>query len=178
MTCPREPGSDEALMEAYLAGDHWAFRQLFIRYRGPLHRLMRRAVRDPYDAEELVQQTFLQLHRARDDFRRGEKLRPWLYTIAINVRHQYVRRVVRHKRKVDALSAERSDRVSLPPDHVLVRAVRLAVAALPAGQRLVVELHWFAGLSFKEIAAKVGATPVAVRIRAHRGYRKLRDVLG
>jgi RNA polymerase sigma-70 factor (ECF subfamily) len=175
-TC--ELGSDEALMEAYLSGDHWAFRQLFLRYRGPLHRLMRRAVRDRHDAEELVQQTFLQLHRARHDFRAGEKVRPWLYTIAINVRHQWVRGTMRHRRKVAALTAEQKDRVSRPPDHILVRTVRLAVQALPASQRRVVELHWFSGLSFAEIAARVGASPVAVRIRAHRGYRKLRDALG
>jgi RNA polymerase sigma-70 factor (ECF subfamily) len=173
-----DAGSDEALMEAYLAGDHWAFRQLFVRYRRPLHRLMRRAVRDAYDAEELVQQTFLQLHRARGDFARGELVRPWLYTIAINVRHQHVRRVMRHQRKVAALAAERSERVRPPPDHLLLRAVRLAVSGLPAGQRKVVELHWFSGLSFREIAAQLGATPVAVRIRAHRGYERLRDVLG
>ncbi len=164
-------------MNAYLAGDQQAFRRLFARYRGPLHRLMKRAVRDHFDAEELVQQTFLQLHRARHDFRVGEKVRPWLYTIAINVRHQYVRRVVRRRRKVAALRVEHAGRVETPPDHIVLRTVRLAVAGLPATQRRVVELHWFVGLSFVEIAAHVGSTPVAVRIRAHRGYQKLRDLL-
>ncbi|MBW2463078.1 MAG: RNA polymerase sigma factor [Deltaproteobacteria bacterium] len=178
MAIAPEPGSDEALMASYLAGDTDAFRRLFARYRGPLHRLMRRAVSDHHDAEELVQQTFLQLHRARDDFRTDSSLRPWLYTIALNVRHQYVRTTVRHRRKVRALSLERRGSATLPPDLLLHRLVHRALAALPVAQRTVVELHWFGGLSFGEIAERLGATPVAVRLRAHRGYRRLRESLG
>lgn len=165
-------------MGAYLEGDPDAFRRLFHRYRGPLHRLMRRAVSDRHDAEELVQQTFLQLHRARGDFRVDSLLRPWLYTIALNVRHQYVRRVVRHRRKVRALSEERGSCAVLPPDLLLQRVVHRAIETLPVGQRTVVELHWFRGLSFVEIAERLGATPMAVRLRAHRGYRRLRERLG
>jgi RNA polymerase sigma-70 factor (ECF subfamily) len=170
--------SDEALMAAYLAGEEMAFRRLFLRYRGPLHRLMRRAVSDHHDAEELVQQTFLHLHRARHDFRPGSRLRPWLYTIAVNVRHQHVRRLMRHRRKLRAVAAERAGDATLPPNLLLFRTVRRAVATLPTAQRHVVELHWFGGLSFAEIAARLGASPVAVRIRAHRGYEKLRERLG
>jgi len=177
MTDITEPKSDEALMAHYIAGDTEAFRSIFARYRGPLLRLMRRAV-SGHDAEELVQQTFLQVHRARHDFDRGSRLRPWLYTIAINVRHQFLRRALRHRRKVRALSRERRGWATLPPDVVLRRLVHRALAALPVAQRVVVELHWFRGLSFVEIAERVGATPVAVRLRAHRGYRRLRERLG
>ena len=55
--------------------------------------------------------------------------------------------------------------------------VRAAVGRLPDGQREVLELHWFEGLPFPEVAAIVGASHSAVKVRAHRGYERLRQVM-
>ncbi|MEM1417581.1 MAG: sigma factor-like helix-turn-helix DNA-binding protein, partial [Myxococcota bacterium] len=55
--------------------------------------------------------------------------------------------------------------------------VRRAVAALPQGQREVIELHWFEGLAFQEVGAILGASTTAVKVRAHRGYERLRATL-
>ena len=90
--------TDEELMERYLAGDRAAFRELFRRYAPVVLRLVRRNV-PTEEAHDLVQQTFLHLHRGRKDFRRGARLRPWLCTIAINVRRQYLRSM-RHRESV------------------------------------------------------------------------------
>jgi RNA polymerase sigma-70 factor (ECF subfamily) len=56
--------------------------------------------------------------------------------------------------------------------------VRRALHQLPEGQREVLELHWFEGLSFAKIADVVGAKHSAVKVRAHRGYKQLRRLLG
>ena len=87
--------TDEELMAAYVAGDQSAFSELFSRYGQMLVRLMSRHIRNQDDVHELVQQTFLQLHRARADFDQSRKLRPWLMTIAFNLKREYYRRRMR-----------------------------------------------------------------------------------
>ena len=170
--------SDEALMLAYVQGDRSAFARLFERWSPRLRRTFARGGMRPDDAHDLVQQTFLQLHRARSDFRPGSPLRPWIFTIALNLKRQYLRRL---GRKPEQSLADDGPEPAAPyddPDAPLVGAtVRAALARLPEGQRDVIVLHWFEGLSFREVAQIVGATQTAVKVRAHRGYAKLRAEL-
>ena len=192
---PSAERSDEQLMAAYVAGDAAAFRVLFDRYAETLYRMVRRRVRADADARDLVQQTFLQLHRARADFREGARLRPWLFTIAFNLVREHYRRTGR--RREDAVSPELLDplaataavadppgsasSVLAAPDAIEQRErlarVRAALLALPDAQREVIELHWFEECPYDEIAAIVGASVEAVRVRAHRGYERLRALL-
>ncbi|HEX7479053.1 MAG TPA: sigma-70 family RNA polymerase sigma factor [Polyangiales bacterium] len=169
--------TDEELMEAYVAGDRAAFRELFRRYAPVVMRLVSRGL-GPDEARDLVQQTFLLLHRARHDFRAGSGLRPWLCTIAINARRQFLRDTLRHRALDGALSSaspglhEREAVTCEVPERV-----HAALAGLPAEQREVIVLHWMQGLSFAEVARVVGASLSAVKVRAHRGYRGMRRSL-
>lgn len=167
-------------MAAYVAGDSGAFRELFERLSPVVLRTMQRQLLNREEANDLVQQTFLQLHRARYDFRQGAKLRPWLFTIAMNLKREYLRRVKRRPEaplELDGYSdpsegprgAERSD---------AKRMLASGLSQLPDDQREVIVLHWFEGLSFPEVAEIVGASLSAVKVRAHRGYTTLRGVLG
>src|SRR3954447_13908404 len=81
--------TDEELMVSYKTGDAPAFAEIFRRYAPLLLRVMQHQLGRREDAHDLVQQTFLQLHRSRADFRDGASLRPWLLTIAINLKRQY-----------------------------------------------------------------------------------------
>lgn len=171
--------SDEELMLAYADGDESAFRELFQRYAPVLLRLCMRQVGRTADAQDLVQQTFLQLHRARRDFRAEMRLRPWIMTIALNLARDLLRRRGRRpETTVDesALPAVPAS-TGADADADVARRVRLALSGLPREQREVIELHWFEQLSFTEIAGIVGATSGAVRVRAHRGYVTLRKSL-
>ncbi|MGF1467940.1 MAG: RNA polymerase sigma factor [Sandaracinaceae bacterium] len=171
--------SDEELMAAYIDGDHEAFRQLFLRYGPILLRLTMRHLRNEELAREVVQQTFFQVHAARFDFRRDKKLRPWIFTIAMNLVREHYRRAKRRKETVlDEARAEAAPQGRMPIE-VRERADLLhqALRTLPDSQREVVELHWFKELPFAEVAMIVGASEGAVRVRAHRAYRKLRDLL-
>ncbi len=162
-------------MAAYVAGDRAAFDALFSRYAPRLRSMLARRVSRTDDVGDLVQQTFLQLHRARRDFRADAKLRPWLYTIALNLSRQYFRR--RGRRPEAALGEHEPPergRQGDPERTAVAGELRAALAELPAPQREVIELHWFEGLPFKEVAAVVGASESAVKVRAHRGYEKLR----
>lgn len=168
--------SDEALMTAYLGGDSSAFAALFRRYGPRLRRLLSRDLSRGQDVEDLVQQTFLQLHRARRDFRPGARVRPWLYTIALNLRRQHLRKASTRREQSEA-EVLVTDRRSDPEGAMSDAQVRAALAALAQDQRDVIVLHWFEGLSFAEVAEVVGASLSAVKVRAHRGYKKLRGVL-
>ncbi len=171
--------TDEELFSAYVAGDRQAFAELWSRYSPALCRLMRKQVRRSEDVNDLVQQTFLQLHRARNDFREGARLRPWLYTIALNLRREYWRRMAR-RRESPAELDERMLPTVEQADLVVkenAAALRKALSTLSDGQREVIELHWFEGFSFPEVAQIVGASLSAVKVRAHRGYKVLRAEL-
>lgn len=167
-------------MARYCGGDVGAFQELHARYGPKLLALMRRSLFRQDEAADLVQQTFLQLHRARKDFRQGALLRPWLYTIALNLKRKHFRTVKRRPTtplEVDVGGAD------APPDRGLERSedverVREALGRLPAAQREVIELHWFEGLPFAEVASVVGISLSAAKVRAHRGYKRLREHLG
>lgn len=168
-------------MVAYAGGDEAAFSQLFARYAPLLTGLMRSGMRGDEESADLVQQTFLQLHRARRDYRPGQPLRPWLLTIAYNLKRDHWRR--RGRRPEVPLDRAPEQVNGRTPARALEREQRAlqlqqALAQLPDDQRQVIELHWFGGIPFAEIAQTVGASVSAVKVRAHRGYRKLRGLLG
>lgn len=167
-------------MAAYAQGDSAAFRVIFERYAPLLMRAMLRELSMREEANDLVQQTFLQLHRARADFDPGQKLKPWIFTIAMNLKREYFRR--RKRRPERSFNAE----VHEEPAVAALGAARVdarrtlgrALSELPPDQREVIELHWFDGLDFPEVAQVVGASVSAVKVRAHRGYVRLREALG
>jgi len=165
-------------MAAYVAGDERAFEALFLRYGSRLQAMFRQGC-TPAEAADLVQQTFLQLHRARNDFRPGAKVRPWLYTIALNLKRQLLRRSFRKAERVDVdePGAQHASLAPTPEESLAATRVREAVSQLAAPARLVIEKHWFEGIPLEEIAREQGVKPGAMRVRAHRAYKALRVVL-
>ena len=92
-------------MVAYRRGDAAAFRELFERYAPLLRRWLRRWVYSEDLIGDLVQQTFLQLHRARSDYREGAPLRPWIMTISHNLARELGRRKLRRPEVPMAMTA-------------------------------------------------------------------------
>lgn len=172
--------SDEELMAAWIGGDARAFDGLFARYAPVLLRVLGRRCKNDELARDLTQQTFLQLHRSRHDFRADARLRPWLFTIALNLLREQARRTRRRPEApldLDGLG----DPAEAPRGverYEARRDVQLALGSIGADQREVIELHWFDGLSFAEVADLLGTSEGAVKVRAHRGYVALRRFLG
>ena len=135
-------------------------------------------------ADDLLQTTFLKLHRARESYRGEQRLRPWVFAIAARVRLDEFRS---RKRWPDDLTEEALARAedSEPSDGPEARAdsgdlvdrVRAAVDALPESQRVIVHLHRYEELTFTEIATALGTTEGAVKLRAFRAYGRLRKQL-
>ena len=164
-------------MERFVSGEARAFEVLFSRHAGTVRRFVgRMAGKDA--ALDLTQTTFLSLVRARGRYRKGAAFKPWLFAIAANAARDHLRR-----RKPEDLTAEgelpQGAAAELPPesDRGLERRVHEALAQLPAPQREAILLHRFEGLSFAEVAQAVGASESAVKVRAHRGYERLRALL-
>jgi RNA polymerase sigma-70 factor (ECF subfamily) len=167
-------------MERYQQGDRAAFESLFARHGGRVFGFLMRATGDRALAEDLLQHTWLNLHRARASYRAGAPFAPWLYTIANNARRDAARerRRAREDLTADGATPEAGHDPHAPEEGgEEAERVRAALEKLPEGQREVVVLHRWHGLSFGEIAAVVGATEGAVKVRAHRAYLALRAIL-
>ncbi len=170
--------SDETLMTRFRQGDTRAFEALFQRHARSVNGYLARLTGSPAAADDLTQQTFLSLVRARGRFQEGARVKPWLYAIATNAARDWQRR----KRPEDLtdqgeLPTTVPAEAPAPRDMGLERAVQRALAELPEGQRIPIMLHRFEGMSFAEIAETMGLTETAVKVRAHRGYARLRELL-
>jgi RNA polymerase sigma-70 factor (ECF subfamily) len=177
----RREVDEEALMEAYVAGDADAFERLFRSLAPLIHAFFVRSVGRGAVAEDLLQTTFLKLHGARATWRAGERLRPWVFTIAARVRLDWLRRQGRAEGAIeDDLIADpspRGDPGELTASRERADRVRAALDRLAEPQRLVVHLHRFEELSFAEIGRVLGISEGAARVRAFRAYAELRALL-
>jgi RNA polymerase sigma-70 factor (ECF subfamily) len=168
------------LMVAYLDGELSAFDALYAalapRLRGYLVTLCRNAA----VADDLVQDTFMQLHRSRRTYEPGRPVTPWAFAIARHVFLMHRRRTFRRVRFEESLARDRTQTIGARDDRqVLVDAdaVRRALVAVPADQRQALVMHHLEGWSFAEIASRLGIRVNAAKTRAFRGMRKLRDQL-
>ncbi len=177
--------TDEALMERFCNGEDVAFDVLFERHAPAVQGFLTRMVRDAALAEDLLQSTMLSVVRARGRFEHGMRFQPWLMTIAANAARDALR-----KRKLDpqltdggethagALALEGGSVPAVMGDPGLRRRLEAAFMALPESQREAVLLHKVQGFGFGDVAQALGITETAARIRAHRGYERLRTLLG
>ena len=131
--------------------------------------------------EDAVQETLLSVHRARHTYDPARPFAPWFYAIAA---HRVVD-VYRRERRV-ASREQGQDTLPEPvPEHdvdrtagVDMKAVRAALAALPARQRDIIEGLKLRDESVRELAGRHGMSESAVKVAAHRGYQKLKRMLG
>jgi len=93
--------ADEDLMSAWVAGDARAFEKLFARFAPRVHGFFLRSFRDPGVADDLLQVTFMKVHRGRSQYRKELKLAPWLFAIAARVRLDELRRRLRMPEDAD-----------------------------------------------------------------------------
>ena len=167
-------------------GDAEAFGELTERYRSRVFGYLCRQVGDRVEAEDLTQEVFLRLYRARLSYRAQARFATWVFHITQNV----ARNALRSKRRrpwvpLDGASlgeqGQPADR-GKPPSRPLERcelagAVRAAVAGLAGRQRAAVELHQFQNRTYAEVAAELDMTPKAAKSLLYRARNQLREVL-
>ena len=172
-------------MARYAAGDKLAFVRLFALLAPRVRAFFLRSFSDGAVADDLMQTTFLKLHRARESYRPEWPLKPWVFAIAASVRRDELRRRYRLPPHVGEselelaeprLSAEsQANEAAFEADRA--GAVRAAIQRLPESHRAVLHLHCYEELTFAQIADALGTTSGAVRVRASRAYERLRQEL-
>jgi RNA polymerase sigma factor (sigma-70 family) len=182
--------SELELMGRYCDGDADAFRQLYALVSPRILTYLLRMSSDRSLAEDLLQLTFLKVHRARMAYVREADPMPWIYAIAHRTFLDEMRKRKRSKeqlpREAGALperaahiSGKAIDEVAdSQRDPELERAALEALKNLPENQREAVVLTKLGGKSIAEAAAITGASTGAMKVRAHRGYVALRKALG
>jgi RNA polymerase sigma-70 factor (ECF subfamily) len=173
--CPES--NIEILMARYQQGDFDAATDLIGRISPQLHRFFLAQSASRADADDLLQETWLRIHKVRHTFRPGEPALPWFYAIARYVRVDHYRKSVRTtagERKLEAMSKEPAT-VAGKFDHV--EGLETLLAILPESQREVIEMLKVAGMSLEEVARATSSTVGSVKQKAHRAYAKLRETM-
>jgi RNA polymerase sigma-70 factor (ECF subfamily) len=170
-----ETDAHDLAMDRYAQGDETAFTIVYDELAPRLFGFLVRQTRNQAWTEDLVQQTFLQIHRARGRFVRRADVAPWAFAIARRLLIDDVRR--RQREGAAARHAEAS--APAVQDEILygkqlARLVERELSRLPPAQRRAFELLKLEGLTLAEAAAAIGTTIAAVKLRAHRAYRTLR----
>jgi len=168
------------LMQRYQDGDAGAFRELYALVSPRLLGYLLKMARSRAVAEDLLQQTFLKVHRARGAYVRGADPLPWIYSIA---HRTFIDEARKTKRAIVNVAADEVPDVPAqvpdePVDPELTKQALDALAQLPEQQREAVVLTKLDGKSVAEAAEIAGTTVGAMKVRAHRGYEALRKLLG
>jgi len=178
--------SDVQLMLDVKAGDEASFEFLLRKYRSPLVNFLYRMVRDEATAEDLAQEVFLRVYRARKQYSPSAKFTTWFFRIATNLALNSVRDNRYRKREVplDAPAEEDAPPFELPTremridEHMAERDraefIRRAVAALPEKQRAAVLLHKYEEMDYGEIAKILDCSESALKSLLFRAYETLR----
>ncbi len=180
----------DALLNKLQAGDPLAFAQFVEENQGQVYNLALRMLNDPQEAEDVLQETFLNAYKALPEFQGRSSLSTWLYRIASNASLMRLRKKRPDTVSVDEpLTLDAGDSVprqlvdwsNLPEDELISNESRHvmdeAVSELPEPLRIVFVLRDLEGLSTAETGEVLGLSEGAVKTRLHRARLKLREKL-
>jgi len=186
-----DPAGDAAVMLRVAAGDEASFNYLVEKYHRPMIHFLYRMVRNQAVAEELAQEVFLRVYRARDSYRAEARFTTWLYRIATNLAVNHARDT-RHERAAQTVYLDEPDQeTGTTPDladdepsaeQQMLRKERMAaikshVMALPERQRMAVLMHKYQGMDYRQIGEVLKLSESATKSLLFRAYQTLRDKL-
>ncbi len=181
---------DWVTVEKVREGDFEAFEQLVDKYEARIYRHLKKMVGDSRQAEDLLQETFLNAYRGMDRFSGASSFSTWLFKIATNNALMYLRRVRPESVEYDdEILSDVDPRMIAPaghflskPDEVLLskegrRKIEAAIEELPVIYRSAIILRDVEGFSLQEVAHILDCSLPAVKSRLHRGRNAVRDKL-
>jgi RNA polymerase sigma-70 factor (ECF subfamily) len=180
---------DKELVVRVQQGDKSAYDLLVIKYQHKIIQLVNRYVRDPSEAQDVAQETFIKAYRALSNFRGDSAFYTWLYRIAINTAKNYL--VARARRgfdsQVDVQDAEQIENAPQlqgmeTPERLLlnqeiVEVIKTAIDKLPEEMRIAIMLREFEGMSYEEIALAMDCPVGTVRSRIFRAREAIDNKL-
>jgi len=185
------PDLDAQLMLRVREGDDESFRVLLEKHRNPLVHFLQRMVQDAGASEELAQEVFLRIYRARGSYEPSAKFTTWMFRIASHLAINWLRDE-RHERAAERLDAGRTadkgsgdlpvrelkdSRPLVEQDMVhesRMQEIRDSIAALPAKQRAAVLMHKYEEMGYSQIAQALECSESAVKSLLFRAYETLR----
>ncbi len=173
---------EEELIALAAEGDEEAFEEVVNAYYAPLFAFFYRTVMEREQAENLVQETFLRIHRYSGSYDPSRRARSWIFGIASNLLKDWkVRRPGRLESPTAVLENPQGNAGPSPEDEALRmdtrRSVARALMGLSEKHRMVFVLKHFHGLRYDEIAAAMDTTVGTVKSRMHYACRELRSKL-
>ena len=167
----------ETLMTLYQKGDLAAATALINSISPRLYRFFVAQAVSRAEADDLLQETWLRIHRVRHTYRPGERAIAWFYAIARHVRVDHYRKAMRTTIREHDLDEISEPTAAAQPagDRDELEAL---LAPLSSGEREVVEMLKVEGLSLEEVARATSSTVGSVKQKAHRAYKKLREAFG
>ena len=171
--------SDTELMREVRDGRAGALAVLFERHHARLYRFCLRMTGNRAASEDLVQDVFMRMLKYSRTFKDEMSFLPWMFRIGRNACVDYLRRAAAERVPADqrdaALAAEPADESAGPPDE-RAELIQKALLALPAERREVLLLSRYEFKTYEEIAHALGCSVGAVKVRAHRAIKQLREV--
>lgn len=170
-------GNLEMLMARYQQGDLAAASTLIQRISPQLHRFFIAQPTSRVHADDLLQETWLRIHKVRHTYRPGEPVLAWFYAIARHVRIDHHRKSVRvaaSEHKLKTLSKEAAPAAADPGRSDRLQAL---LAPLSESEREIVSMLKVAGMSLEEVARATSSTIGSVKQKVHRAYRTLRKTM-
>jgi len=167
--------SDAELLAAHVAGDRYAFDELFHRHQRQLHRLARLTTRTPEDAEDALQDAMLSAHRGAGSFRHDAAVGSWLHRIVFNACLDRLRRTKAHPTAPLEDIYPVADRTAQVETAIVVQR---ALMRLPVEQRAAVVAVDMQGYSVADTAALLGVAEGTVKSRWSRARLRLAELLG
>ena len=156
-------------------GDHAAYEKFLLEASVVLRRFLRRRMKDPEKAEDVLQDTLLSIHRARHTYLPGRPVGPWMYAICGHRMTDFYRW---HRRVEKAEIALTEDIDPQSDENKRGSSVLEALAGLPEKQQQVIKLLKVQGLSVKEVSNATGMSESSVKVTAFRGYESIRQIFG
>ena len=172
---PMVPDSNlEMLMARYQEGDFTAATALIGRLSPQLHRFFLAQFASRADADDLLQETWLRIHKVRHTYRPSEPMLPWFYAIARRVRVDHYRKAIRTTAREHRLEEMSEVAAAIPGESERTDDLEALLAPLPQSQREVIEMLKVAEMSLEEVARATSSSVGSVKQKVHRAYEKLR----
>jgi RNA polymerase sigma factor (sigma-70 family) len=173
---------DELVLARAKAGNEAALEALFRHFEAPVYTLARRLMRTPQDAEDMLQETFLEVVRSIRRFRGEGPLEGWIRRVAVSKALMKLRwrasRIPEEELSAELTAAADGDHAFAPVATVPERVdLQAALARLPETARVVIWLHDVEGYSHEEIAAMAGKTASFSKSQLARAHARLREML-
>lgn len=162
-------------MAQYQEGDFAAATALIDHISPQLYRFFVAQFASRPDADDLLQETWLRIHRVRHTYRPGKPVLPWFYAIARHVRVDHYRKTARTTAREQRLEEMSQLAVPVPAETRRGDDLEALLAALPESQREVIEMLKVEGMSLEEVARATSSSVGSVKQKVHRAYQKLRE---